>query len=209
MYRGEPVTVTAAHTDDPAGPYYTVTLRSGGVRDVDELEEPTPEAMARAMEQMRRELESMQVAAGSPPGVLTAPFGGEAMALGSGDACMGGETPLNTERHPGGGLPLGGEMASGSEQVAPSAFSFLAGDGGGGGVREGGGGALSADLFSSSVNGAAAGVGGGALSAELFGGGDDGGGGGALMGVVEPEPAVGEHARGGEANGSAFAFMSG
>ena len=60
MYRGEPVTVTAAHTDDPAGPYYTVTLRSGGVRDVDELEEPTPEAMARAMEQMRRELESMQ-----------------------------------------------------------------------------------------------------------------------------------------------------
>ena len=132
------------------------------------------------------------------------------MALGSGDACMGGEMPLNTELHPGGGLPLSGEMASGSEQVAPSAFSFLAGDGGGGGVREGGGGALSADLFSSSVNGAAAGVGGGALSAELFGGGDgDDGGGGALMGVVEPEPAVGEHARGGEANGSAFAFMSG
>ncbi|EOD25445.1 hypothetical protein EMIHUDRAFT_237655 [Emiliania huxleyi CCMP1516] len=48
------------HREAPAGPYYTVTFRSGGVRDVDELEEPTPEAMARAMEQMRRELESMQ-----------------------------------------------------------------------------------------------------------------------------------------------------
>ena len=44
MYRGEPVTVTAVHTDDPAGPYYTIALRGGGVRDVDELEEPTPES---------------------------------------------------------------------------------------------------------------------------------------------------------------------
>ena len=39
MYRGEPVTVTAVHTDDTAGPYYTIALRGGGVRDVDELEE--------------------------------------------------------------------------------------------------------------------------------------------------------------------------
>lgn len=79
IYRGQPVTVVAAHADDPAGPYYAVRLADGSVRDVDGcLEEATPESLQRAMEQMQREMERLHDPAGEGPGTGLVARGGAA-----------------------------------------------------------------------------------------------------------------------------------
>jgi hypothetical protein len=212
IYRGQPVTVVAAHTDDPAGPYYAVQLADGSVRHVDgSLEEATPESLQRAMEEMQREMARLHDSAQQEQ--ATGPVverGGDASCTPFASGVQSASAPV-----------IGMAPGSTGQQGYPGARDFPAEGRGEYSSEEavaGAGGSAASAFSFLSAPAMPTGVSGGALAADLFGGENAGCDAGAAADdepsmlpsnlVVEKAPGSGVVAAGRGA-ASAFSFMSG
>jgi hypothetical protein len=216
IYRGQPVTVVTAHTDDPAGPYYAVRLADGSVRDVeDALEEATPEMLQLAMQKMQREMERLQGLEGGE-----VPATGRDVRSGVGMCGVGAGGAMNVPR--GAGLEMGSGSTGQQDSLGAHSGGASCACNGESVEREeavsgAGGGAASAFSFLSAPP-LPTGVSSGALAADMFGGEEDGGTSAEAAAGTERSMLPGSHGVGrapgssisaGGGAASAFSFMSG